>query len=213
MSPKSMQFLNNASDTLEMNNVHVLNWGSTRMAGFLDACIQASSIIVPFLDTIVTGNIREEEMMFVASPNRVFLLQIYADLHPVFAGKYLRYIDKDDILVCEVYSVAPNNATLLSDANFKSPLADNFLESLHVDPYNNIKVVIDSSLAALMARSNNDLASGDENEPKVQKIEALCDINALDTRHILEDWFNFKVKATYQDRLICQKESLSKNSR
>ena len=176
------------------------------MAGFLDACIQAFSIIVPFLDTIVTGNIREEEMMFVASPKRVFLLQIYTDLHPVFAGKYLSYIDKDDILVCEVYSAAPNNATLLSDANFETPLADHFLESLHVDPYNNIKVVIDSSLAALMARWNNDLASGEENEPKVQKIEALCDINALDTGHIPDDSLNFKVKATYQDRLICQKE-------
>ena len=110
MSPKSRKLLNNAPDALEMNNVHILNWGSTRMAGFLDACIQASSIIVPFLDTIVTGSIREEEMMFLASPKRVFLLQLFADLHPVFTGKYLHYVDKDDVLVCEFHRVAHNTA-------------------------------------------------------------------------------------------------------
>ena len=57
MSPKSTELLNNALDVLKMSSVHVLNWDSTRMTGFLDACIQASSIIVPFLDTIVTGKI------------------------------------------------------------------------------------------------------------------------------------------------------------
>ena len=31
------------------------------MAGFMDACSQASQIIVPFLDTIVTGSIRNKE--------------------------------------------------------------------------------------------------------------------------------------------------------
>ena len=41
------------------------------------------------------------------------------------------------MLLCEVYRVANNTATLLSDANLKTPLADAFLKSLHVDPYNN----------------------------------------------------------------------------
>ena len=41
------------------------------------------------------------------------------------------------MLVCEVYRVANNIATLLSDANLKTPLADAFLKSLHVDPSNN----------------------------------------------------------------------------
>ena len=57
MSNKSTDLLNKALDTLEMNNIHILNWGSTRMAGFLNACIQSSKIIIPFLDTIITMKI------------------------------------------------------------------------------------------------------------------------------------------------------------
>ena len=100
MSSKSTELLNNALDALKMKNVNVLYWGSTKMVGFLDACIQPSSIIVPFLDAIVTGNIREEEMMFRATPKGVFLFQHFADQHPVFTEKYLPYANKDDVLVC-----------------------------------------------------------------------------------------------------------------
>ena len=53
-SPRSSKLPNNALKILDMNNIHLLNWGSTRMAGFLDACVQASKTILPFLDTIVT---------------------------------------------------------------------------------------------------------------------------------------------------------------
>ena len=35
--------------------------GSTHMAGFLDVCIQASNIIVTFLDTIISGSVRSDE--------------------------------------------------------------------------------------------------------------------------------------------------------
>ena len=42
MNPKSTEFLNNTLNALELNSVHMLNWGSTRMAGFMDACVQAS---------------------------------------------------------------------------------------------------------------------------------------------------------------------------
>ena len=35
-SPKSTELLNEALDALEQNNVHMLVWGGTRMAGFLD---------------------------------------------------------------------------------------------------------------------------------------------------------------------------------
>ena len=88
-SAKSTELFNEACDVLEMNNVHILNWGSTRMAGFLDACVQSSHIIVPFLDALVNSKIREDETKFIASPKGVFLLQLFADLHPVFANRYL----------------------------------------------------------------------------------------------------------------------------
>ena len=67
-SPKSSDLLSNALTAMDMHDVHLLNWGSTRMAGFLDACVQASKILVPFLDTIISNEIRPDETKFIASP-------------------------------------------------------------------------------------------------------------------------------------------------
>ena len=38
------------------------------MAGFLDACVQASKIVVLFLDTIIIHQIRPNETKYIASP-------------------------------------------------------------------------------------------------------------------------------------------------
>ena len=38
------------------------------MAGLLDVSIQASKIIVPFLDTVISGSIRPDETKFLTSP-------------------------------------------------------------------------------------------------------------------------------------------------
>ena len=67
-SPKSSDMLYEALNMLEMNDIHLLNWGSTRMAGFLDTCIQASKITVPFLDTVIPGSIGPDETKFLTSP-------------------------------------------------------------------------------------------------------------------------------------------------
>ena len=56
-----------AINILEINDIHLLNCGSARMAGFLDASIQASNIILPFLDTVISGSIRPDETKFVTS--------------------------------------------------------------------------------------------------------------------------------------------------
>ena len=65
-SSKSSEMLTTSLNLLEMHDFQLLNWGSTRMAGILDACLQASGIIFPFLDTIIGGNIRPEETRYVA---------------------------------------------------------------------------------------------------------------------------------------------------
>ena len=73
MSPKSTEFLNNALNALELNSVHMLNWGSKPMTGFMDTCVQASEILIPFLDTLAVDNIRSDETKFIASPKGVYL--------------------------------------------------------------------------------------------------------------------------------------------
>ena len=67
MTPKSSELLSNALAAMEMHDVHLLNWGSTRMAGFLDACVQASKIMVPFLDTIISNGVRPDETKYITS--------------------------------------------------------------------------------------------------------------------------------------------------
>ena len=86
MSPKSTELLNNAISAMEMNDIHLLNWGSTRMAGFLDACMQASKIIVPFLDTIISSSIRPDETKYNASPKgkHYFICYVLIHIFPVF---------------------------------------------------------------------------------------------------------------------------------
>ena len=61
MSPKSTKLLKNTLDALEMSNIHIWNWESTRMADFMEACSLALQIIVSFLDAIVTGGKRNKE--------------------------------------------------------------------------------------------------------------------------------------------------------
>ena len=53
---------------MEQHDIHMLVLGGTRMAGFLDACNQASGIKIPFLDTMVTGAIRPNETAYLAKP-------------------------------------------------------------------------------------------------------------------------------------------------
>ena len=86
MSPKSTELLNNAISAMEMNDIHLLNWGSSRMAGFLDACMQASKIIVPFLDTIISSSIRPDETKYIASPKgkHYFICYVLIHIFPVF---------------------------------------------------------------------------------------------------------------------------------
>ena len=53
------------------------------MAGFLDGCKQSSRILVPFLDTLIVGKIRDEETAIILKPKGLFTLELFADLHPL----------------------------------------------------------------------------------------------------------------------------------
>ena len=117
---KSMDTLNEACDILEINNVDILKWGSTKMAGFSDACVQSSHITVPFLDTVFNCKIQEDETKFMASPKGVFFQQLFADLHPVFANRYLHQVVSDEVLTCEVYCIVHETAHVLLDENLST---------------------------------------------------------------------------------------------
>ena len=41
--------------------IYLINWGSRKMAGFLEARLVASEIILPFLDTLPTRSIQPDK--------------------------------------------------------------------------------------------------------------------------------------------------------
>ena len=89
MNNKSSELLINVLAAMEMNNIHNLDWGSTRMARFLDAFVQASKILVPLLDTIIAMKVYPAETAFNGSAKGVFfLLQLFTDLSRTFEDGY-----------------------------------------------------------------------------------------------------------------------------
>lgn len=62
--------------------------------------------LLPFMDALVTGNIRSEETLFLLSPLGIFLLQAMADLHPLFMDHYDQKSDSDIVLAFETKDIA-----------------------------------------------------------------------------------------------------------
>ena len=146
MSPKSTDILNNALNVLEQHNIHMLVWGGTRMAGFINACKQASAILVPFRDTLIAGNIREEEAAVILSAKGLFTLELFSDLHPIFANHYLHCVDSDTILSSQVYNIAQNTAQKLISEDIQTPKSDQIINSLTLDENNNVVVSLKNPL-------------------------------------------------------------------
>ena len=55
----------------------------------------------------------------------MYLLQLFADLYPVFANKYLHCVDSNKMFACETFVVAKKTAMkLLDNQNLQTPKAD-----------------------------------------------------------------------------------------
>ena len=68
-------------------------------------------------------------------------MQLFADLHRVFAKKFLHCDDSDTILICEAYNVAEKTANIIKDpALLKTPKADDFISNLDTDEFDKITV-------------------------------------------------------------------------
>ena len=160
MSQKSTEFLNNTLNALELNSVHMLNWGSTCMAGFMDACVQASEILIPFLDTLVAGNTKPDETKFIASPKAVYLVQLFADLQCIFTNSYLYHMDSDSVLICETYNVAQKTIQTLFNQELETPNAEALLEGLHSDQNQRIMADIKMKDAVHTAMLNSKVTRG-----------------------------------------------------
>ena len=57
-NPKSIEMLQEALNMSVINDIHLLNRSSNRMAGFLNDCIQASNTRLGFLEENISGSIQ-----------------------------------------------------------------------------------------------------------------------------------------------------------
>ena len=63
------------------------------MEGFLVEYKRTSSILVPFFDTLIAGNTRDEEAAYILSTKYLFILELFEDLYPISSNKYLCCVD------------------------------------------------------------------------------------------------------------------------
>ena len=74
----------------------------------------------------------------------IFLEQLFADLHPVFANQYLHKVDSDSILICESYMVGNKITVLLENIiELDTPKADAIINNLGVDQNFNVTVEVE----------------------------------------------------------------------
>ena len=126
------------------------------MAAFLDACKQSSAILIPFLDILIRGKVRDVDASFILSVKGLFTLELFSDLHSIFANQYLHCVDSDRVLSCEVYAVAHHTAEKLIYPTLPTPKADNIFNSLHVNYNNNVLVTLEGSFGSQTTHTLNE---------------------------------------------------------
>ena len=85
----------------------------------------------------------------------IYLFQLFADLHPVFANTYLHKVNSDKFLVCEAYSVAQKTATILKDPALKTPNTCEIIYNLSLDQFNNVVAKFDGHQVTLNVKLTN----------------------------------------------------------
>lgn len=66
------------------------------------------------------------------------MLQLFAGQHCTRANQYLHHVDSDNILISQVHHVAKKMTDRLGSDDVKTKQADDFLNSLATDEFQNI---------------------------------------------------------------------------
>ena len=110
------------------------------MAHFTEACYSLCDMLVPIYDTMYSNSLRKEDQEKLFSSENLYVLMLLRDLHDTFSQRYLRNVDKTDVLVNTVYNTAQETAAQIS--TIATPYADAFLDGLSLDNNGNTEVEI-----------------------------------------------------------------------
>ena len=96
------------------------------------------------------------------------MLQLFADLHKLFASFYLHRVDGHyQIIACEAYNIAMKTANDLQ--TIQTPLADSFIESLDEDANQNVTATFKLNGADHSLTLNERLTSRNKSLHKVKE--------------------------------------------
>ena len=73
----------------------------------------------------------------------LLLVQLFDDLHAIFANNYLHLVDSDKVLICKVFNIAKQISTYLHGSNLKISKANKFFDKLMDDENKNVQVTVD----------------------------------------------------------------------
>ena len=184
-SPKSTSLLKDSIAALDLPEVHILNWCSTRMGGFLKCCEKFSSLIVALYDTLVSAKVKEDQTAVLMTPVSTYLIFLLSDLSKNHFQKYLHTVDSDSTVVSEVHGIAIRAADAFAEG-IDTPAADRFIETLNEDEFGNLtfKITTDNEEHVLRlnyqqrGRRNEDALGSLQNKLRTLKTSVLQNIES-----------------------------------
>ena len=91
-------------------------------------------------------------------------MQLFADLNPVFANKFLHCVDSETILILKLTMYAEKTANIIKDpALLKTPKADDFISNLDTDEFDNTKMELRTQENNVRKLTLNSKITGREN--------------------------------------------------
>ena len=87
-SVKSKEILDSFMATLGIEEIHLLSWASTRMAHFLEACVQSNKLLVPMYYTMYSCDLKKEERDAFFQAENIFVVKLLTDVCDKFFVEY-----------------------------------------------------------------------------------------------------------------------------
>ena len=140
------------------------------MAHFLSACEKANDLLVPLYNTMYSCDIKQEEQDRFFYLENIYILKLMNDIHSEFYIKYLRPVDKEDLLANMVYYLGQNFSQ--SIGNLETLQADAVAGTIELDGNGNLSVKEKINDADFTIRLSN-CHKPNRNETKDEKIEQL----------------------------------------
>ena len=127
-----MESFDQAMQIVGLTSIHLLSSSSTKMAHFLDVCVQIEKVLQPNYGPMMSANMRDD---FFTAIN-LFCLKVLNDIQEIYCATYLRKVGLPASFVSEVYTTSQTTTKAL--INFSTSSTDRFLESLCFDTNGNL---------------------------------------------------------------------------